>query len=306
MELNPSENYHLPVLLNPSIELLVTDPDGIYVDCTFGGGGHSAAILNKLGVNGLLIAIDQDSDAIDNNSLADSRLILLKSNFSDLASVLNKINIPMVTGILADLGVSSHQINSGSRGFSYRFEGQLDMRMNQDQYQDAKIILQTYSELELSHVFSKYGELPKSKRIAKAIVEYRKLKPIATTKDLVFAIQSYLPKHKEYSFLSQIYQALRIEVNQELQALESLLLQSLAVLIPEGRLAILSYHSLEDRMVKYYFATGNLAGEVFKDFYGNKLTPWQVVTKKPVIPDTEEIIHNPRSRSAKLRVASKR
>ena len=295
--------YHNPVLLQPSVDYLVTNPDGVYVDVTFGGGGHSREILARLG-NGRLIAFDQDSDA-QANLIEDERFTFVPSNFKNLSRFLKYHQAYPVDGILADLGVSSHQFDTPERGFSYREDGVLDMRMNANAGKSAQDIVNQYDEQALSQVFYRYGELPDGRALARRIVKAREEKPITTTQELVEALKPSLPRGRENKSLSRIFQALRIEVNQEMEALEAFLIQTVDALKVGGRLVVISYHSLEDRMVKNFMRSGNLTGEVEKDFYGNPQTPFKLVTRKALVPDDEEINLNPRARSAKLRVVEK-
>ncbi len=295
--------YHNPVLLKESIEGLAVRPEGIYIDATFGGGGHTRAILDKL-TTGRLIAFDQD-EATQSNLIEDERFILINRNFRYLIHFLRYLEAIPVDGILADLGISSYQIDTPSRGFSTRFEGPIDLRMNQKLKISAKEVLNTYETDKLAEVFATYGELENPSRIASLIVEYRKNKEISTTDQLKDAIRQAVPRSRENQFLAQVFQALRIEVNAEMESLQDLLEQSLQVLKPNGRLAVISYHSLEDRMVKNFIRAGNVNGNVSKDFYGNQLTSIKPVNRKPITPSEEELSKNPRSRSAKLRIAER-
>jgi 16S rRNA (cytosine1402-N4)-methyltransferase len=296
--------YHNPVLLTDSIEKLVTQQNGIYVDVTFGGGGHSIKILEKLNDDGRLLAFDQDSDSA-NNIIEDSRFQFIPHNFRHLKKFLQYYQAYPVNGILADLGVSSHQFDTPQRGFSYRFEGSLDMRMNKNKGLSAQDIINGYSEERLSNLLFKYGELINARRIAAQIVKARNVKEITTTTQLVNSLIPLLPQGKENKPLSQIFQALRIEVNQEMEVLEEFLSQTLDALKPGGRLVVISYHSLEDRLVKSFMKAGNFTGIVDKDFFGNPLTPFKLITRKAIIPSDEEIALNPRARSAKLRIAER-
>lgn len=295
--------YHNPVLLHPSVEGMVTNPGGIYVDVTFGGGGHSALILQKLSPEGRLIAFDQDPDAAANVP-QDPRFQFVPSNFSNLKKFLQYYNGCPADGILADLGVSSHQFDTPGRGFSHRFEGDLDMRMNSGRGLTAAEVVNRYPAAALADLFYKYGELSNARQIAARIEESRE-NPIRTTSDLVNVLTPLLPHGKENKTLSQVFQALRIEVNDEMEVLRSFLTQAAEVLKPGGRLAVISYHSLEDRLVKNFMKAGNFEGNIEKDFYGNPLTPFELVTRKAVVPDDEEIGANPRARSAKLRIAAR-
>ena len=297
-------SYHNPVLLHASVDHLVWNPSGTYVDVTFGGGGHSRAILDKLDANGRLIAFDQDADSRANIP-EDSRFQFVPSNFKNLTRFLQYYNMYPVDGILADLGVSSHQFDTPERGFSYREDGQLDMRMNTQSGKSAQDIVNQYDEQALSQIFYRYGELSDGRALARRIIKAREEKPITTTQELVEALKPSLPRGRENKSLSRIFQALRIEVNQEMEALEAFLTQTVDALKVGGRLVVISYHSLEDRMVKNFMRAGNLSGEVEKDFYGNPLTPFKLITRKVLVPDDEEINLNSRARSAKLRVAEK-
>lgn len=298
--------YHNPVLLAPSVDGLVANPSGTYVDVTFGGGGHSRAFLERLDEHGRLYAFDQDPDA-RRNAIPDGRFTLIPQNFRHLQKALTEQEVTQVDGILADLGVSSHQFDTATRGFSYRADAPLDMRMDTStDGSTAADVLNTYTLDDLTYVLRAYGELPQARKLANAIVWARQSAPITTTDQLTAIAQTCLPKQGFYGALSQVFQALRIEVNEELVVLKEFLAQALAVLKPGGRLAVISYHSLEDRLVKHLFATGNLQGEVKTDVYGNRQNPWQAVTRKPIVPDQLEIDRNPRARSAKLRIAKKK
>ena len=297
-------SYHNPVLLHASVDYLVWNPSGTYVDVTFGGGGHSLAILDKLDANGRLISFDQDADSRANIP-EDTRFQFVPSNFKNLTRFLQYYNSYPVDGILADLGVSSHQIDTPDRGFSYSKEGVLDMRMNAQAGDSAREVVNNYDEAQLSRVFYTYGELTEGRRLARQIVKMRAEQPIETTLQLAEVLKPCLPKGKENKYLSKIFQALRIEVNKEMEVLESFRLQTTAALNPGGRLVVIAYHSLEDRMVKNFMRAGNLTGEVEKDFFGNPLTPFKLISRKAITPDPEETLTNPRARSAKLRVAEK-
>ena len=296
--------YHNPVLLHPSVDALVTNPSGVYVDVTFGGGGHSRAILEKLSPEGRLVAFDQDEESRA-NLIDDPRFQFVPSNFKNLTRFLQYHKAWPVDGILADLGISSHQIDTAERGFSYSKEGRLDMRMNASAALSAHEVVNQYDEAQLARLFYTYGELHEGRRLAQQIVRARAEQPIDTTLQLAEALKPSLPRGRENKYLSKIFQALRIEVNREMEVLESLLTQLPAALKTGGRVAIIAYHSLEDRLVKNFLRAGNLAGEVEKDFFGNPLTPFKAVTRKAVVPDEDEIMTNPRARSAKLRVAEK-
>lgn len=296
-------SYHNPVLLHPSVDNLVTNPSGTYVDVTFGGGGHSRAILEKIS-DGRLIAFDQDEDS-QANLIDDARFQFVPSNFKNLTRFLQYHKAYPCDGILADLGISSHQIDTADRGFSYSKDGDLDMRMNAQSGISAKEVVNEYDEQQLSRIFFTYGELREGRQLARQIARVRAEHPLETTLQLAEALKPCLPKGKENKFLSKIFQALRIEVNHEMEVLESFLTQTVDALKPGGRLVIISYHSLEDRMVKNFMRSGNLSGEVEKDFFGNPLTPFKLITRKAMAPDEDEIMSNPRARSAKLRVAEK-
>ena len=297
-------SYHIPVLLKECIEGLAIKPSGVYVDVTFGGGGHARAILNKLDKNGTLIAFDQDPDA-QQNKIDDSRFIFVDQNFGYLKNNLRLLGFKKVDGVLADLGVSSHQFNEPSRGFSTRFESDLDMRMDKQRPLTASIVLNTYPEDKLHKIFGIYGEVKNAKSIAKTIITSRLKQPILTLADFKTAIAAHIPKGKENKYMAQVFQALRIEVNAEIEVLESFLTQTADVLNPGGRLVVMSYHSLEDRPVKNFIAKGKFRGEVEKDFFGNEQKPFQAITRKAIIADAEELERNSRSRSAKLRIGER-
>ena len=297
-----NSGYHIPVLLNSSVEGLNIVPSGVYVDVTFGGGGHSRKILESLNQNGKLFAFDQDAEAHE-NSIDDSRFTLIDQNFAFVKNHLAFHGIEKVDGILADLGVSSHQFDVAERGFSTRFEGGLDMRMNQKSKISAKEIINKYSEEKLAEILFAYGELRNSRKIARLIVEARANKKIETSFDLKEALKTVLPKAKEHKILAQIFQAIRIEVNEELDVLKEFLEQIPNLLNAEGRLSVISYHSLEDRLVKRFIRTGLFEGEPEKDVFGNSDEPLKKVGKL-IIPSKEEIKINNRARSAKLRIAT--
>lgn len=315
METQP---YHIPALLRASVDALNIRPSGVYVDCTLGGGGHTRAILQAIadagatadGASGRLLSFDQDSDAI-NRALADpalggnQRLQLVHGNFRYLANFLRYYGAVQVDGILADLGVSFHHFDDAERGFSFRFEGPLDMRMNRDAHRSAATLLDEMSQQELTDIFRLYGELKQAPRIAAAIVKARTEAPVDTIERLLGVSEPYISPRQQKKELAQLFQALRIAVNDEIGALRSLLVQSRRVLRPGGRLAIITYHSLEDRLVKNFLRSGNLEGREEKDFFGRSLSPFRLPTSKPIVPDEAEIEANPRSRSAKLRVAEK-
>lgn len=297
--------YHVPVMLNECLQGLHINPDGIYVDVTFGGGGHSGAILSRLSNKGKLVAFDQDEDA-KKNIPEDKRLVFIDQNFEFIKNHLHYQNLLPVDGLLADLGVSSHQFDTDERGFSYRFEeADLDMRMSKDNHLSAAYILNNYTEEQLADIFYLYGELTNSRKIAREICAIRTGKPFQTVNDLKQALQSFAPKFKDYKFWAQVFQALRIEVNQEIEVLKKLLEQSKDIIKSKGRLVIMSYHSLEDRLVKNFINTGNFEGETEKDFYGNIIRPFNPVSKKAIIAGEEELEQNSRSRSAKLRIAER-
>ena len=295
--------YHNPVLLKESVDGLSIKSDGIYVDVTYGGGGHSKEILKHL-TTGKLYAFDQDDDAFANKQ-EDEKLVLIKQNFKYMKNFLKMYNALPVDGILADLGVSSHQFDEGTRGFSTRFEGKLDMRMDKAGSITAADIVNTYVEQDLVAMFSTYGEVENSKRLAACIVKERLSKKINTTEEFKQAIVSCIPKMREQQYLAKVFQALRIAVNSELDVLKELLKQSLEVLKPGGRLSVISYHSLEDRLVKNFIKSGNFEGTIEQDFYGNKLVDFKAVNRQLITPSEEELKLNNRSRSAKLRIAEK-
>ena len=297
-------DYHHPVLLKECLDGLQIKPDGVYVDVTFGGGGHSKAILEKLGPNGKLFAFDQDKDAV-NNIPADKRLTFIPQNFMYMKNFLRMYEVKQVDGILADLGVSSHQFDVADRGFSIRFEAELDMRMNQSSKKTAATVLNEYDENQLKHIFRAYGEIDNAYKLVKLITDARIAQPIKTTEQLKNSIAPCTPKFKDHQYLAKVFQALRIEVNDEMDVLKEMLKQALEVLSVGGRLVVMSYHSLEDRLVKNFIKSGNFEGEAIKDFYGNIARPFELITRKPVTPSEGEIVRNSRSRSAKLRVAEK-
>lgn len=297
-------NYHVPVMLDACIDGLNIKPDGVYVDVTFGGGGHSREIMKHLGENGVLIAFDQDPDA-QRNKIDDPRFRFVDQNFAYLKNNLRLLGFKKVDGILADLGVSSHQFNEAERGFSTRFESMLDMRMDQQGKLTAAGVLNTYTEEQLHKLFGIYGEVKNARSLAKAVVTGRVERPIETLSDFKRVVAAHIPKGKENKYMAQVFQALRIEVNAEIDVLESFLLQSAEVLNEGGRLVVMSYHSLEDRPVKNFLAKGKFRGEVEKDFFGNELKPFKVLTRKAVMADEVELERNSRSRSAKLRIGEK-
>lgn len=296
--------YHNPVLLKETVDGLNIKPDGVYVDVTFGGGGHSREIMNRLGPNGKLFGFDQDSDALE-NVIKDERFVLINENFRYIKRFLRFYGIKEVDGILADLGVSSHQFDVAERGFSTRFEAGLDMRMNQNSELSAYNVVNEYDDANLRRVFLDYGELKNAPAIARTILEAREDGPIKTTDDLKFVLGRFLPDQFKNKILAQMYQAIRIEVNQEMDVLKEFLSQSLDILKPEGRLSVISYHSLEDRLVKRFMKNGLFEGEPERDFYGNFSVPFKLVGKL-IVPSNEEIKINNRARSAKLRIAEKK
>lgn len=295
--------YHNPVLLKQSVDDLVTNPDGIYVDCTFGGGGHSREILSRLSDKGKLFSFDQDLDALK-NAIDDPRFTLINQNFRFLENSLLIYGISQVDGVLADLGVSSHQFDKADRGFSTRSNAPLDMRMNVMQGLDAKRVINDYDEEQLADIFYYYGELREARKLARDIVHHRKLKSINTTEDLK-KLFSYLPPHKVNKFYAQLFQAIRIEVNQELDVLKEMLVQAYNVLKPGGRLVVISYHSLEDRLVKRFLKNGMFEGEPERDIFGNYKKAFELVKSKAIVPDDSEIEENSRARSAKMRTGIK-
>lgn len=295
--------YHNPVLLKQSVDALVTNPDGIYVDCTFGGGGHSREILSRLSHKGKLFSFDQDLDALK-NAIDDPRFTLVNQNFRFLENSMLAYGVSHVDGILADLGVSSHQFDEAERGFSTRSNAPLDMRMNVMQGLDAKKIINEYEEEDLADIFYHYGELREARKLAREIVHHRKSKKIETTEDLK-NLFSYIPAFKQNKFFAQVFQAVRIEVNQELEVLKEMLVQSYKILKQEGRLVVISYHSLEDRLVKRFLKNGMFEGEPQRDIYGNYAKAFELLQTKAIIPDDKEIEENSRARSAKMRIGTK-
>ncbi len=296
--------YHNAVLLTETVDGLNINPDGIYVDVTFGGGGHSREIISRLSPKGKLFAFDQDLDALE-NTIDDARFLLINENFRYIKRFLRFHGIKQVDGILADLGVSSHQFDVAERGFSTRFDADLDMRMNQKGALSAYQVVNEYDDVNLKRVFLDYGELKIAPALARTIIEAREVKLIDTTDDLKFVLDKYLPARFSNKILAQIYQAIRIEVNQEMDALKEFLTQSLEILKPEGRLSVLSYHSLEDRLVKRYMKNGLFEGQPEKDFFGNFSVPFKTIGKM-IVPSNEEIKINNRARSGKLRIAEKK
>lgn len=296
--------YHLPVMLKTSVDALNIREDGVYVDCTFGGGGHSREILSRLGENGKLYSFDRDLDA-QRNSIDDPRFTFVRGNFKYISNFMRYYGHAQVDGVLADFGVSSHHFDEAERGFSYRFDGKLDMRMNQKSELTAEIVLNTYSEEKLADIFYNYGEIRQSRRIATAICQKRAERPIKTIFQLVEILKPFCTRGRENKELAPTFQALRIEVNDELEAIERLLESSVELLKPAGRIVLISYHSLEDRLVKRFFKTGNLEGEIHKDFYGNLINPLKNINPKVIVSDSYELEDNSRARSARLRIAEK-
>lgn len=296
--------YHLPVLASESIDALAIRPGGTYVDATFGGGGHSRLILSQLGEDGHLLGFDQDDDALA-NAPQDGRFTFVHHNFRFLKRFLRLYRIKAVDGILADLGVSSHQLDVPERGFSYRFDAALDMRMNRQQDKTAATVVNTYGPEELQELFSSYGEVRNARTLAQRIFQEREHRPVETIGALLSAVEPVIRGHRA-RYLSQVFQALRIEVNDEMGALQDFLEQALELLQSGGRLAVITYHSVEDRMVKNYLKAGNFDGQLQKDFYGNIERPFKVITKKAITPSEAEVRENPRARSAKLRAGEKK
>lgn len=297
--------YHIPALLPECMDALDIRPDGIYVDATYGGGGHSRAIVERLDSRGHLYSFDQDDEAVA-RAMTDPRFTIVYGNFRYLKNFMRYYGVDKVDGILADLGVSFHHFDDSDRGFSFRFDGKLDMRMNRRAEHSAAWILENYSEEQLAGLFTLYGELKQGRRMAADLVALRQQgKSIDTVGALTEAVAKYISPRKEKKEMAMVFQALRIEVNREMQALEQFLAQALEVLRPGGRLAVITYHSLEDRLVKNFLKSGNFQGEVETDFFGRRTSPFRLITSRPIVPDEEEIERNPRSRSAKLRVAEK-
>lgn len=297
--------YHIPVLLNECLEGLNIKPEGIYVDLTFGGGGHSRAILDRLSSEGQLYAFDKDKDALA-NSIDDDRFLLINDDYSNMSKQLRLYRVTQVDGILADLGISSHQIDTIDRGFSFRNDEPLDLRMNTSDNITAADVLNSYSEEELSNIFFSYAQIPNARQMARILCKQRENEQINTTKQLCNILKTCTKPNIENKFFAKVFQALRIEVNNELTSLDSMLNQVASILKPGGRLVVISYHSLEDKKVKELMRSGNTEGKIEKDFYGNVLTPYTIITKKPIVPTDEEIERNTRSRSAKLRIAEKK
>lgn len=296
--------YHTPVLLQESVNGLNIHQDGIYVDVTFGGGGHSREILSRLGNNGHLYSFDQDADS-EKNIVADDRFTFVRSNFRYIRNWMRYYHVEHIDGILADLGVSSHHFDDETRGFSFRFDAPLDMRMNKRAGGTAASVLNSYTEEQLAQIFYLYGELKNARKIASAIIKARMDMPINTTSDLLMATEKLFQKEREKKEMAKMFQALRIEVNQEMGALKEMLTSATELLREGGRLSVITYHSLEDRMVKNIMKTGNPEGKVEKDFFGRSCSPFQLVNSKVIVPSSEEQQTNPRSRSAKLRIAEK-
>lgn len=295
--------YHVPALLKQSVDGLELRPGGVYVDVTFGGGGHSSEILSRL-EGGRLIAFDQDEDA-GANLISDNRLLFLGQNFRFLRNNLFYHGIEEIDGLIADLGVSFHQFDVPERGFSFRFDGPLDMRMNREGNVTAATILNSYAEEDLANIFYRYGELSNSRAVARAVVSARESAPLVSVDDLTVAVRALVPPRTENKFFARLFQALRIEVNNELVNLKEMLEQAFEMLVSGGRLVVITYHSLEDRLVKNFMRSGSFTGEIAKDFYGNVQTPFRVVTKRAIVAGEDEIASNPRARSAKLRIAEK-
>lgn len=303
MAVMTNSGYHTPVLLHAAVDSLNIQPHGVYVDVTFGGGGHSREILSHLSPEAQLIAFDQDPDAAVNAArMQDPRFTFIDRNFLDITSALREKGITQVDGILADLGVSGHQFDTPERGFSFRFDAPLDMRMDQHQALSAFEVVNQYAHGDLARVLRLYGELQNASPLASRILQAREETPIRTTHALIETVRKLIPRQQEKQFLARLFQALRMEVNAELHVLESFLMQCAGIIRPQGRLVIISYHSLEDRLVKYYLRSGDLTGEPKKDLYGNVIRPFEEITRKAIVPDQHELEQNPRSRSAKLRV----
>ena len=297
--------YHVPVLLRESIDGLAIRPEGIYIDVTFGGGGHSLEILRRLGSEGRLFGFDQDGDSERNIPKDDKRFTFVRSNFRYLSNWMRYYNVENVDGVLADLGVSSHHFDDESRGFSFRFDAPLDMRMNKKADTTAADVVNGYSEQQLADLLFLYGELRQSRRLAAAIVKARAARPILTTTQLVETVSPLLPRERERKEVTKVFQALRIEVNHEMEALSEMLSAAIQLLTPGGRLSVITYHSLEDRIVKNMMKAGNVTGTVTQDFFGRTQSPLSPLSNKVITPDEKELLANPRSRSAKLRVAVK-
>lgn len=319
-----AETYHVPVLLKESVDGLHIKPNGIYVDVTFGGGGHSREILSRLGADGHLFSFDQDADAENNifedrgdakdcsneqkgkRFVDDSRFTFIRSNFKFLKNWMQYYGIEQIDGLLGDLGVSSHHFDDESRGFSFRFDAPLDMRMNKRAGKTAADIVNEYDEEQLANLFYIYGELKNSRRIASVLINVRRQKPIATTSDFISAVEPLFKREREKKDMAKLFQALRIEVNHEMTALKEMLMAATDVMKPGGRLSIITYHSLEDRIVKNIMKTGNIEGKVEQDFFGHIDSPYKLINNKVIVPSEEEQSQNPRSRSAKLRIAERK
>jgi 16S rRNA (cytosine1402-N4)-methyltransferase len=296
--------YHIPVLLKPSVDALVTNPNGVYVDVTFGGGGHSREILSRLGPTGKLYSFDKDQHAVQNaNAINDDRFTLINHNFRYIKSFISQLEPNGIDGILGDLGISSFQIDHNDRGFAHRADGPLDMRMDQQSGKTAAEILKKYSEKELLYVFNNYGEIKNAYKLVKTIKAYNG--PLNTVDEFKHSIEICIPKGEPAKYLSQVFQALRIEVNQEMKDLQTLLLDSEHIINAGGKLVLISYHSLEDRLVKNFMKRGSMSGEITKDFFGNVLKPFSEVNRHPIAPAEEEVEANPRARSAKLRIGQR-
>lgn len=297
--------YHIPVLLHETVDGLNIQPGGIYVDVTFGGGGHSREILRRIDTKAHLYSFDQDADAEQNIPQGDERFTFVRSNFRYLKNWMRYYGVEHIDGLLADLGVSSHHFDDEERGFSFRFDAPLDMRMNERAGTTAADIVNRYSEEQLADVFYLYGEMKNSRRLASAIVKARAAHALLTIDDLLQVVKPLMPREREKKDLARVFQALRIEVNHEMDALREMLEAALSMLRPGGRLSVLTYHSLEDRMVKNFIRAGRIDGKVQQDFYGRRLTPWRAINNKVILPSQQEQEENPRSRSAKLRIAEK-
>ena len=300
---NQEQTYHVPVLLKETVDGLNIKPDGVYVDVTYGGGGHSKEILKRLGPKGKLYAFDQDEEA-HKNKIEDERLTLIEGNFSNMKNYLRVEGVKQVDGVLADLGISSHQINKPERGFSIRYDEKLDMRMDKNASFSAFDLVNNYSERQLRNIFSQYGDLRNAGTLARSILKAREDKPIETTGELIEIVSRHFPKLKQNKFLAKLFQAIRIEVNGEMEALKNMLKQAAEVIKPGGRLSVISYHSLEDRLVKRFIRDGMFEGQREKDMYGNVEVPFKKIGKL-IIPSEEEVARNPRARSAKLRIGEK-
>ncbi|MDQ1087977.1 MULTISPECIES: 16S rRNA (cytosine(1402)-N(4))-methyltransferase RsmH [unclassified Siphonobacter] len=304
MSSTPTPDYHQPVMLQECLEGLNIRPNGIYVDVTFGGGGHSRAILKQLGPEGRLLSFDQDPDAkAESKFIEDKQFTFIEANFRYLKKFLRLNGVRKVDGILADLGISSHQIDVPERGFSTRFDGPLDMRMNPEAEFSAKDVINTYDEAQLHKIFGLYGEVKNARTLANAVYAARQNGAIETVQELKAVLQKFAPRGKEFKYFAQVFQAIRIEVNEEMKVLEEFLEQVPEVLAPEGRLVVMSYHSLEDRLVKNFIRSGKFQGEAEKDLYGNELKPLKSVIRKPIEATADEIALNSRARSARLRIA---